>query len=529
MAKMFDTITGWWTPEDPETGKGWVNNKTGTAYIYLAGKWIPFAGSSPWTEYFQGFIVLINGNDRTQYVKARSLRITDVLTSQVDTCSFIFDDIAGTEKPDIGQDVTIYFEDSDTKIFGGNIQSMPQNQISPWIYTYSVKCTDYSRGLNKKLVVETYEDKTCGYIIADIVSKYCPEFTTANVQAGLEISFIAFNYKTVNECLKNLANLTKYDWYVDYDKDIHFFVKGTETAPYELNETATSGRFKDLTIEVDKTQLKNRVYVRGGFYLSDLYTQYISADGKQLSFLLAYTPYEPMSVYVGGVQKTSGIDNIDKTGKDFVVNVNEKTIKNLDYALIGAGVEFKVTYKYKIPILFVADDEISQAAMVAIEGGDGIYEDLITDSTIETLDAARERAAAELLDYSNPIIDGEFSTDQYGYRSGQLLTVNIPSRDINSQYIIQSVTKTAIGGGQFTYTIKFATKLKGLIDFLIYLINAGKEISTREDEVIDEFLQKREEALVITDNDPTFEEATPPFVYGPTAGTVGKFNESTFG
>jgi len=528
VPRLFDFSIS--KPVDNDTGKGWINPQNGQVYIRLGDNWIPFAGGDPAT--FKKITIFIKGIDKTAIVRAKSLSITDAITSQVDTCSFILDDLDGTNRPHEGDEVIIYYGDPPVKIFAGEIQSAPQSQICPGTYKYSVSCADYSRMLDKKRVVETYSDKSCKYIIEDIIASYAPEFTTFNVQDGPTIYYIAFNYKTPMDCLRELARLSGFDWYVDYDMDIHFFASETNSAPYELNETASSGRFKNLQIRIDKSQLRNRIYVRGGYYLSSLFEQEIVADGEQLEFPLAYEPHAPLSVYVDTVEKSLGIDNIDTAGKDFVYNATEKTIKNLDLAGLTDGQVLKVKYRYKIPIIVIEDDEDSQAALKAMEGGDGIYEYLIVDESLGTLEAARDRVQAELRQYANALIEGSFITDQDGYRSGQLLPVNIPTRGIESQYLIQTVTKKSIGGGYLEYSVKFATLLTGLTDFLISLWQASQKIYSRDDEVqdttLDEILQKTD-ALALTHAVPAFAEFTPPFQYGPGGSPQGIWNESQWG
>lgn len=525
MPRLFDFTIG--EPEDKTAGKGWINPQNGQTYLRIGDNWIPFAGGQ--AVIFKDITLFIRGIDKTRMLKARSLNIKDALTSKVDTCSFVLQDIEGSNKPNQGDEVIIYHGAPPVKIFAGEIINPPQTQISPGTYKYAVRGVDYSRRLDKRKVVETYTDQTCSYIINDITDNYAPEFSTINVQTGPVVSFIAFNYKSARDCIRDLARLSGFDWYVDYDMDIHFFAQETNSAPYELNETASSGRYKGLLIDINKSQLKNRIFVRGGYYLSSLYTQEIVADGEQLEFLLAYTPQTPITVYVDDVEKTLGIDNIDVSGKDFVVNVTEKTIKNLDIAKLTDGQVFKTTYKYKIPILCMVEDTESQNAVKSIEGGDGIYENLVVDESIETNEAARDRARAELRQYSNASVKGTFKTDQDGYRSGQLLKIDIPSRGVDSQYLIQTVTKKSIGGGHLEYTVTFATLLIGLTDFLLSLWEAGKKIVTREDEVLDEFVGIEMNTITLSDAVPTFEEFTPPFQYGPGGSPQGVYNESQYG
>jgi len=482
-------------PTNIFTGRLWIKPSNGSAYIRLGNSWLPLASVGTAIDY--GLItILINGVDKTDLIELGSLSITNILTKEVDSCGFIINDDSGSNKPVVGQEVLVFMKTSagatPSLIFGGKIDETPQIQYAQGKYQYEVACSDYTQCLNKRMVTETYEDDTAGAIIKDIVENWCPELGCAYVEDGATVDYISFNYKYPFECIEELAGLIGYDWYVDYDKNIHFFPPGTNTAPYELTESAGSGLYSGLEISVDKSELKNRVTVRGGYALSELYTQVRSADGTQDSFQCDYTPYDTIKIYVdsggGYAEKTLGIDNIDTTGKDFVVNVSEKLIKNLDHAVLTAGHKIKITYKYRVPIISQVDDQDSIDMMKLYEGGNGIYESpLIVDETIATKAQARARAQGELDQYSNPLVEGSFMTNQHGYRSGQLLTVNIPSRGVNAQYLIQEVSMTSLGSGRFEYEITFATLLKGLNDFLKLLYDSGRKIIEREDEILNVF------------------------------------------
>ncbi len=517
-------------PAGPTQGDGWIDIDHGSAYVRLGSHWIPFAGSgapvvaAPLYSGIQYFVNLKN-----QSAICKRANIKDQITVKVDTANFVLQDSDGTEKPVNGHDVTIFQGDTFTKIFGGIITAMPQKKMGYRNYFYNVRCADYSKLLDKQLAVEVYTGQTVGYIVKDLIDNYfdAGEFSYDNVQDGPIRDKIVFNYKSIGNCFKELARLSGMDWYVDYDRDIHFFARETNSAPYELNEAGTSGEYNGLSIDIDSSQLVNKVIVRGGYYLSGLYTQEIVADGEQLEFLSAYTPQSPIKVYVSAVEKTLGIDNIDIAGKDFLVNVTEKTFKNLDHALLGAGDVFKMTYKYKVPIIVVVEDYEGQQVVAAIEGGDGIHKKIIVEEEIATLEAARDRAIAEQAQYGNAIIKGSFKTSQNGYRSGQLLTVNLPSRGIVSDYLVQTVTKKSLGRGLMEYTIMFATLLTGLTDFFLSLWDDSRKVVVREDEVPDELLSK-EESLVLSHSVPALEEFTPPFQFGPGGSPQGKFNESQF-
>lgn len=518
-------------PTSVFTGRIWVKPSTATAYLRLGSTWVSL-GSAGDPVTYKRITIWIDSVDITNLIEKDSLNITDILTKEVDTCTFRLLDSTGNNKPQIGQEVLVFYREMASSTpelrFAGYISEAPQSQFAPNKYVYEIMCMDYTQELNKHLVVETYESKTAGYIIKDILSTYAKTLGGFYVQDGPIIGFKAFNYKYPMECLEELAELTGYDWYVDYERNIHFFADNTTEASLELNEIASTGEFKDLTVSIMKEELQNTVTVRGGFEFSVLFTQENIADGIQDSFALRYTPYSPISVFVdiggGYVTKTLGIDNIDTAGVDFVYNAAEKVIKNLDHAVLTAGHKLKVTYKYKKPILALVDNDASIELMKELEGGDGIYEGpLVVDETIETKVQAQDRGKAILSQFSNPLIEGTFITTQFGYRSGQLLTVNLPSRGINSQYLIRQVSATSLGMGNFEYEITFGTTLKGLTDYLIGLHKNSSPEFERTDEILARLKIAPEDAFAIADSGLTYSKrntTTDPYKWSNDAGTT---------
>jgi hypothetical protein len=522
-------------------GKWWIKPSTGQSYIYLDGEWRPKLSFAPFAIQFNfPLTIFINGIDRTFNLDKESLKITSILTQQIDSASFVLEDYENLVSPIPGEEIVIWWKETELstpiKIFAGEIISAPKVETAPGqlSFKYLVNCNDYSKRLKKTLAVESYENVLAGDIVKDLIDNYFPEYTYNAVENGAVVSFIAFNYKPIFECIKELAELVGFDWYVDFDRDIHFFAKETNIAPYNLTENSDTGHYKNLKISVDKSQLKNKIIVRGGYYLSNLYPQKREADGTQTSFNLDYFPREPISVYVdsgaGYVQKTLGIDNIDSSGFDFVVNINEKVIKNLDFATLSSGDKIKITYKYEVQVLTQDTDNESIKLIKEIEGGDGLYEDIIVDTTIQSIETAHTRASAELEQYSNPIIKGSFISDQDGWRSGQLLSINMPSWGYaNREFLIQTVTQTLKGDNTFWYTIIFATRLKGLTEFLVDLFDRGREIIVRENETLHDLEKNEISRINMFDVPATYQEFTPPFVWSNDAGTTlnkGIWNES---
>jgi len=532
------------TPTSVYTGRVWIKPSTATAYIRLGSTWVVLASAGDPID-MERITVLINGQDKTSLVgKTEPLNIVDVLTKEVNTCTLSIIDSAGGNKPTVGQEVLIFYRRTATSIpvlvFGGRIDEVPQQRLTVGKYTYMITCTDFTQDLNRKQVVEVYESQTAGDIIKDFIATYAPTLGTYHVQDGPTIDYISFNYKYSFDCLSELAELTGYDWYVDYEKNIHFFQEETYSAPYDLTEDSLSGDYKDLIFTILKQDLRNAITVRGGYEFSVLYPQVRDADGEQTSFNLDYEPFAPITVEVdsggGYVSKTLGIDNIDTSGTDFVINVSEKVIKNSDLATLSAGDKIRIKYKYKKPILAYVEDEDSIALMKQYEGGDGVYEaPLVVDDKIETKDQARTRGQSEINQYSNPLIEGSFMTTQYGYKSGQRLLINIPTRGINASYMIQQVSATSLGMGNFTYEVSVATTLKGFTEFLLYLYENGKKVFERTDEILDRLKVAQDESITVTDAVPTESRrntTTDPYKWSNDAGTTpgkGQWNKASWG
>ena len=209
-------------------------------------------------------VVEIGGVDRTSLIEKESFVIENYLTQEIDSCSLVIRNYAShTYKPSVGDEIEI--TDVATKIFGGVVIRVLRRMEGKEIVN-EIECLDYARLADQELVAEVYQNETVNDIIADINSKYLSGFTVVNVDCSEVIDYIAFNYEPFSTCLKRLAEWVGYDWYVDYDKDIHFFERTKNPAPFDLTDTNGNYIFNSLVIKEDTSQLKNRIYVRGGDY-----------------------------------------------------------------------------------------------------------------------------------------------------------------------------------------------------------------------------------------------------------------------
>ncbi len=449
-------------------------------------------------------------------VFTQGINISNNITHTPDTCSFTLLDPDNV--PLAGQEVFCTVDNAaGTVLFAGVIVSAQTQTLVPnqtpanRKYAYSVSCQDFSRLLNQRLVIETYVSRKSDFIIDDIVTNFTNSafgFTTNNVQVSRTLTRIVFNYIPVFDAIMALADLLEWDWYVDSDKDIHFFERETRSAPFNITDSVVASTVSNFQLKPDYSQVRNRVWVRGGTETSGPTTQEWVADGEARIWTLAYEPSNlSFTIDVGGgpVAKTSAVDflNADDGTFQFYWNSKEKYIRAGDFtptATPANGDILAATYNFETPVIVRTDNTDSQAAIVAIEGGDGIYEAIIRDETIDDTDVARDRGIAEVNQFGNVQINGSFSTVESGFEVGQFVNIDVNGySDFTGNYQIQRVRIRPAGPYNELYTIEFASTLYELKDFLLSLVADRSRIKLRSDEVVD-VLKVISESITVTDS-----------------------------
>lgn len=540
MAHMF--VVSEETPVFTDEGKHWFKPSTGEIKTYLASGWTAVVTGTT-VDYEFPLTFFIRGVKRTT-IEKNGLTKIDAITQRVDTLQFRLYDEAGTILPRKGDEVVVFRKSSvgatPVKWYGGEIEtSIPvENAPGSTKFTYLITCVDYGKQLNKKLVIESYASQTENVILTDVTDNYATEFSINNVSNDATLSFIQFNRVPAGQVIKEVARRINRDFYVDYDRDIHLFQMEKNPAPYSLTEVAsTTGHYKNLRIGDNKGQIRNRTIVTGGVYLEAYDDKDIRlGDGNATAFKLNYKPRGTITVYTdvgaGYVLRTLGIDHIDTAGKQFLVNVNEGTIRNLDHAVLGATHKLKVNYDREVRVVTQDDDSDSVNDLLEQEVGDGVHEHTVDDKTIDTIDGGHDRGQAENKEYSNPMVNGSFWTDQDGYRSGQILTVNMPLRGYaNKQYLIQKVTtKIRMDGTTFEYIIVFATRFKGLTEFLIETRELGLKKVAQTEETLHDLINLPKEIVTLDEATPTAtlrDVVGTPYTYGADAD-AGVYGEAEY-
>lgn len=430
------------------------------------------------------FTITINGEDKSSLIERTSVSIEKNESDQPSRASFIVKTHTGqTFKPAVNDEVIAY--EGAEKVFAGKILSI-QNTFSGQTVLYRVTCKDYTYEADRVLVTENYEDMTVAEILASMFTTYMPDFTTTNCVCAVEVKKVVFNKKTVTRCIKELATLTNYHWYIDEEKDLHFFAKNSKPAPFGISDAvADSGNLvaDSLVLNDDLSQLRNSITVRGAEKTSEsLKTKTIVADGQMTTFETGYKFASKPSVTVAGIAKTVGIENIDVDGYDCYWNYNEKYVR-FPSSVADTSVVALSGYPL-IPIVVEVDDLTSIEAY-------GRSEYMIVNKSLKTSEEAQLFASAQADSYARSVREGRFRTLKSGLRAGQVLTINLTGL-VNDSFIIQRVVWAVNMAGEGEWNVELATtRTLGIIKLLQDKLLNTDNLELNEDEVLERYLSDK--------------------------------------
>lgn len=236
----------------------------------------------PWVR------VTIAGVDRTAYVNMAGLTVTDALNHEPNTANLrVREDVPAA--PQKGQEVKVFLGDTDVAhtLFAGHILTLDQVLLfdDKTDAAYDLACIDYTWLLNRRLVLTQYTSESATNIVRDLMASFTSGFTTVNVEEGLpDIDEITFTNEQMDDALSRIAERIGAHWYIDYGKDLHFFLDEGLTAGSISDDThdgamdleafdaaafdaAIGGSLrgmKGIRTSIDLSQAVTRVWSRGG-------------------------------------------------------------------------------------------------------------------------------------------------------------------------------------------------------------------------------------------------------------------------
>lgn len=387
--------------------------------------------------------ILIGGQDYTQYISLQSLKVSSNIAVNSDTANFdMVIHQKAVPRPKGGQEIRI-LNGAEVE-FGGVLLQPKETALATDVMLYQVQCRDYVYWFDKRVVVNTYAGYTAGNIVKDIITNFTSGFTSNNVQ-GTGSSFyvpeIKFDHKPPSEAVKKLADDVGYQWWIDYNKDVHFSAVGTNPSPLPNNALMVDTdieNYSDLEFEEDVSQVRNQIYLMG-YKVPAAYsvTQNFVADGQNNTFVTTYEPKHALNtitVTVGGVTKAKKLDLIgglpNNEQEDGTVYISYQEQRYRFNVAPAQGQVVSITYVPMFELINMQNDPSAMDEMKSRDLQDGLYEYAIRDRQLSSIDStlATTRGQLELYKYAYPRYSGLFNSFLQGWQPGQYFYLTSDNR-----------------------------------------------------------------------------------------------------
>lgn len=331
-------------------------------------------------------------------------------------------------------------------------------------------------GVDVKAVLKT-SNTTITPVIREI--RYVLETTS-----GTYIRKAVFNYVTMAQALDEICELSGAVWWITADKVLHYVARDEFKSPWDI--TLDHAPIRDIEIETDLKEYRNRQYLRAGQDVTDLQTESMKGDGSKRTFNLGYKVAQQPVVKVNGIPQTVGVRQRDKN-KAFYWAKDEKEITQSESATpLSSTDTLTVDYYGFYPIIVVAENHEAIEEMSARTGDTGLYEDVEENQMIDDGDLALEFANSKLQKYAKINTRIHFETTKKGLQAGQLINIDLPEFDISGEFLISSVETRCETGNIIFYGVECidGEDVGGWENFFKQLARASKTYVIRENEVL---------------------------------------------
>lgn len=440
-------------------------------------------------------VVKINSVDISANIDWRTFQVKSILNNQVDTANFQILN-PGVKGINIEFDDDVEVLDQGDKIFGGKVLKVKGVAVSGAAdEKIIVKCVDHGYQADRVLVVGTFENQTIGDILSSIVSAAAGSagFTTNNAVSTFVVEKIVFNNITLSNAIKRLAEIVQDDYYWDVNKDLHFFSKEINLAPFSLTDSNGNYVYKSLVRNSDGSQVVSLVKVRGGEFDANTKTDTITVNGNVTKSFNLPNRMSNLTIELNTVSQTVGVDGEDSFDDfDVLHNFADQSFE-FENALSDADL-IEWSGNPRTRVLSAAEDPVSKAQF-------GVIEKLIRDDGIKSNTVARQRASAELFAYASEVIDAKFNTYDSGLRSGMFINAQSTKRDFDDNLLIKSITFKMVDPNNFRYFVDcVSTKRVEFLDILRKIIEV-EPLDIDETEVAEAIFLDTQEVNIVEEID----------------------------
>lgn len=357
-------------------------------------------------------------------------------------------------------EIVIYKQDGTTPMFGGLIYSLTAvEQDNEGQLLVSVECVDWWAYLDWILVSGGYGTATVSLeqVLTDLVNNYLSSYgiTLSGSQATGPTGSspgLTWDHKWASEVIRDLTRLSG-GWVgsISPAKVLEMVNPSlaTPSAPYNLTD-ARSHAF-NISWSLKSDQYANRVTLRCGGDRTAVITQSYTVTGTDVSngYLDLIIPSTP----TGGVSATLDTGGgpaavtIGGGGSNFLWSWDGGTggVPRVSAGTLGAaaGDIFAITYTAQYPFYYSKNAGVTPYI-------DAYY----TYDDITATDAAEDMATGLLASAYQSAKELKFTTWDEGFAPGQILSVNLTKFQLNTTFLITSVTATINTENIWSYDVE---------------------------------------------------------------------------
>jgi hypothetical protein len=418
--------------------------------------------------------------------------ITDKINARSTLSATITDALSAT----VANGKTFKVYDGLDKIFEGIIVNYTKIESAPGYIEYSLSIADNSAIADRRIIAKVYESEFAGDIVKDIITEVlgAENVIEGTIQNGPLITKAVFNYVSCAQALDYIKKTTGYVWNIDKDKQLHFFERSTNAAPYALDDTVQHYGFSQ---ESAMDEYRNTQYVRGGRGKTATQTEEIPSpkpDGDSRSFVLrfpvAQQPTIELNIGGGGWVAVNSADigvNGLNTGKKWYWSYNSNIVSQDETEGVLTDADAIRSTYIGLRNLFTKVESLGEiATRAAIESNSGIYESMAIEKSLTESAQALEFGQGLVLAYGEIKDRISFKTEVAGLEAGQLLTVNKALYGISDTYLIESINIYPADPHTLEYSVTAidGVSVGGWEEFFKSILKDGKDFAIAENEVL---------------------------------------------
>lgn len=303
-----------------------------------------------------------------------------------------------------------------------------------------------------------------GEIVKDLLTTYASfeGIGQTNIDDGAVVDTIEFGPGvSVSEAIAQLATLSGFAWWVNYDRELYFEPRTATAAPFNIS--LTSGNYRSLRVRRTREDKINSALVGVDWSVLPITSETFTGDGTTRLFTLANRAGEIHSITLNGNEQTAGAW-LGLDDRNWYWQYGSTAIRqDPDDAVLTSGDTLVVNYYVLGQNTAWAEDSADIIATAAQEvDGSGRYQTYYERAV--GYEQARADAEATIAAKKDAVTEIEYETDQEvealctTLRPGQIQTIANATRGVSSaDYLIREVRITDVGGLWLRFTVRAIT------------------------------------------------------------------------